>query len=230
MRKTATISRGHDMTITHHLDDEFLMRYSAGTLSEGWSIGVATHLSMCRSCRSRLRIYDSIGGYLFERESADLRADDGWTAIKQRIHAGEMENVVPLRMDREHADPLLPHPLSSYVRKQGGLRWRSLGRGPSQMIIPTNDPTTTVRLLKVPAGQPVPEHSHGGTEFTLILDGSFTDEVSTFRRGDVELADGSLMHTPTAHPEMDCICLAVTDAPLRFKSRLLRLLQPVLGI
>lgn len=218
------------MTITHHLDDELLMRYSAGMLAEGWSIGVATHLSMCSACRNRLRIYDGIGGYLLERENGDLNTSDGWTAIKQRIQAGEMENVVQIRKEPEHADSLLPRPLSSYVEKQGGLRWRSLGRGPAQMIIPTNDPTTTVRLLKVPAGQPVPEHSHGGTEFTLVLDGSFTDEVSTFRRGDVELADDSLVHTPTAHPEMDCICLAVTDAPLKFKSRLLRLLQPMLGI
>lgn len=230
MRKAAGVPRGQDMTITHHLDDEMLLNYSAGTLSEGWSIGVATHLSMCSACRNRLAMYDSVGGHLLESEPADLLTDDGWNAIKTRIQAGDMENVVPLRPKRVSADAMLPHPLSSYVEKAGGLRWRGLGRGPAQMIIPTSDRTTTVRLLKVPAGQPVPEHSHGGTEFTLVLDGSFSDEVSTFRRGDVELADGSVMHTPTAHPEKDCICLAVTDAPLRFKSRILRILQPLFGI
>jgi putative transcriptional regulator len=216
------------MTITHHLDDEMLLNYSAGTLSEGWSIGVATHLSMCSACRNRLAVYDSVGGQLLESEAADPRTDDGWTAIKKRIQANEIANVVPIR--RGSTDPLLPYPLSSYIEKAGGLRWRGLGRGPSQMIIPTSDRTTTVRMLKVPAGQPVPEHSHGGTEFTLVLDGSFSDEISTFRRGDVEVADGSVMHTPTAHPEKDCICLAVTDAPLRFKSRILRILQPLFGI
>lgn len=217
------------MTISHHLDDEMLLSYSTGTLSEGWSLGVATHLSMCSACRNRLAMFDNVGGQLLESEAAEIRSDDGWTAIKAKIRAGEIERVVPIRKER-FVDPILPHPLSSYVEKAGGLRWRSLGRGPAQMIIPTEDRTTTVRLLKVPAGQPVPEHSHGGTEFTLVLDGNFSDEVSTFGRGDVELADGSVTHTPTAHPEKDCICLAVTDAPLRFKSRVLRILQPLFGI
>jgi putative transcriptional regulator len=217
------------MTITHHIDDEMLLHYSAGTLSEGWSIGVATHLSMCPVCRNRLAMFDSIGGYLLECESVPAR-DDGWESMKSRIQAGEIDRVVPLRRSRPEADALLPHPLYAYVRQAGGLRWRGLGVGASQMIIPTGDPTTTVRLLKVPAGQPVPEHSHGGSEFTLVLDGAFTDEVSTFRRGDVEMADGSLMHTPRAHPDKDCICLAVTDAPLKFRSRLMRLLQPLVGI
>ena len=43
-------------------------------------------------------------------------------------------------------------------------------------------------------------------------------------------ADGSLTHQPVAGPEEDCICLAITDAPLKFRSRLLRLVQPFLGM
>ena len=39
-----------------------------------------------------------------------------------------------------------------------------------------------------------------------------------------------LQHVPTATADADCICLAVTDAPLRFRSWLVRLVQPVLGI
>ena len=219
------------MNISHHIHDEMLLAYSAGTLSEGWSLGVATHLSMCSACRDRLAFYESVGGHLLENEPDDVRAtDDGWRAIKSGLQAVDIEKVVPFPKRKTPADALLPYPLNSYVEKAGGLQWRGLGRGPSQMIIPTGDRTTTVRLLKVPAGQPVPEHSHNGTEFTLVLDGSFSDEVSTFRRGDVEFADNSLMHKPTAHPYKDCVCLAVTDAPLKFKSRLLRLVQPMLGI
>jgi putative transcriptional regulator len=33
-----------------------------------------------------------------------------------------------------------------------------------------------------------------------------------------------------ATPEEDCICLAVTDAPLKFRSWFMRLVQPVIGI
>jgi putative transcriptional regulator len=46
----------------------------------------------------------------------------------------------------------------------------------------------------------------------------------------MEDADEETQHIPTATPEADCICLAVTDAPLRFTSWVVRLVQPVLGI
>lgn len=39
-----------------------------------------------------------------------------------------------------------------------------------------------------------------------------------------------LQHQPHAGAEKDCICLAVTDVPLRFKSLVTRLVQPLLGI
>jgi putative transcriptional regulator len=216
-------------TISHHLDDEMLMRYSAGTLEEGWSLGVATHLSLCPVCRGRLAAFDSIGGYLLESDESDADIANSWEAMKGRMTAGERDNVIPLKPKEKPRD-ILPDPLATYVRRAGGLKWRGLGVGASQMVIPTSDPTTVVRLLKVPAGQPVPEHSHGGTELTLVLDGSFSDEISTFRRGDVEYADESVQHTPRAHPEKDCICLAVTDAPLKFKSRLMKFIQPLIGI
>lgn len=217
------------MTTTHHLDDEMLMRYSAGTLAEGWSLGVATHLSLCPVCRSRLAAYDSLGGYLLETDESQADLTDSWVAMKMRLDEDERDNVVPLR-PREPVGGIFPNPLAGYIEKSGGLKWRGLGVGAAQMVIPTSDPTTVVRLLKVPAGRPVPEHSHGGTELTLVLDGSFSDEISTFRRGDVEYADASVQHTPRAHPDKDCICLAVTDAPLKFKSRLMRIIQPLIGI
>ena len=125
----------------------------------------------------------------------------------------------------------LPEPLRSYV---GGdidaLKWRSLGRGAYQIPIRTGDGETRVRLLRIPAGKPVPEHSHGGRELTLVLAGSFVDGDDIFARGDLEDADASLTHQPVATPDTDCICLAVTDAPLRFRSWIVRAIQPILGI
>jgi putative transcriptional regulator len=63
-----------------------------------------------------------------------------------------------------------------------------------------------------------------------VLSGSFNDGELLFARGDIEEADPSVEHQPLATPEQDCICLAVTDAPLRFRSWFMRLLQPVLRI
>ncbi len=216
--------------IVHHLDDDMLQQYAAGTLAEGWSVAVATHLALCPACRSELSALESVGGYFIESEAADeTDVSQSWESIKAKINAGQIDKVVPIKKPSS-SDLTYPEPLKTYIEAAGGLKWRQLGRGAAQMMIPTGDETTTVRLLKIPAGQPVPEHSHRGMELTLVLDGSFSDEISTFARGDVEMADDSLMHQPKADKGKDCICLAVTEAPLRFKSRFLRLIQPLLGI
>jgi len=225
MSQAANQTQGR-VTVLHHLNDELLISYAAGTLSEGWSIGVATHLSFCPTCRDRLAEFEAIGGYFLECEEVSVDESAGWEDIRHRIEGlKETHHSSPLR-----SDPLLPQPLLRYVDAAGGLRWRSLGTGASQMLLPTSDPGAIVRLLKIPAGKPVPEHGHKGRELTVVLSGSFGDSVSVFKRGDVELADDELTHQPAATPGADCICLAITEAPLRFTSRMLRFLQPLLGI
>jgi len=76
----------------------------------------------------------------------------------------------------------------------------------------------------------VPDHGHRGTELTLVLQGAFRDEVDRFARGDIEIATEELEHTPVAEAGEPCICLAATDAPLRFNSLVPRMLQPLLRI
>ncbi len=64
----------------------------------------------------------------------------------------------------------------------------------------------------------------------MVLQGAFADEVDRFARGDVEVGTEHLTHTPIADAGEDCICLAATDAPLRFKGLLPRLAQPFFRI
>ncbi|MBT8412686.1 MAG: ChrR family anti-sigma-E factor, partial [Boseongicola sp.] len=125
---------------------------------------------------------------------------------------------------------VLPTPLQSYV---GGnldkVRWRSLGGGVKQSVLKTPS-KATVRLLQIPAGAAMPDHGHRGTELTLVLKGAFRDEDGRFGRGDIEIANEDLHHTPVAEAGEDCICLAATDAPLRFRRLIPRMAQPFLGI
>jgi putative transcriptional regulator len=221
------------MAIQHHVNDELLIDYAAGSLSEGWSLAVATHLALCPSCRKRLSRMESAAGHLLEEIEVDTASDASWAAMRKRI---EKESDKPLAVASVasvpvDADPVLPEPLRSYLGGDAAsLKWRPLGRGAYHIPIPTLDTATKARLLRIPAGKPVPEHSHGGRELTLVLKGSFRDGNQVFARGDLEDADATLTHQPVATPEEDCICLAVTDAPLKFRSWLLRLVQPVLGI
>lgn len=224
------------MSIRHHLSDELLLDYASGSLAEGWSIAVASHLALCPTCRMRLSGMEMAAGVLLNNiEPASVSTDDDWEKMKTRLRAEPVSAVVEQAVVQNKSDPenspILPEPLRSYV---GGdvadLKWRSLGPGAYHFPIATGDKETQVRLLRIPAGKPVPEHTHGGRELTLVLSGSFVDGDDVFARGDFEEADETLMHQPVASPGQECICLAVTDAPLKFKSWLVRLVQPVLGI
>ena len=221
------------MTVVHHLSDELLAEYAAGTMAEGWSLAVATHLSLCPACRRRLEGMElAAGALLSEIRCDEAQPEDSWARMKERLADNRGGVIsVPARAKASAKATVIPEPLRSYL---GGdvesLRWRPLGRGAYHIPIDVSDRETSVRLLRIPAGKPVPEHSHGGRELTLVLSGSFCDGQTRFARGDIEEADESLQHQPIADEGEDCICLAVTDAPLKFKSWLLKMVQPVLGI
>ncbi len=211
--------------ITHHLTDALLMAYSAGTLPEAFNLTIATHLSLCDECRARLGAFDSVGGALLEGCDTVAMADDSLEATLARI-TGATPAAAPRRKRVEG----LPAPLADYI---GGsldaVKWRPVGMGVKQAILRTSR-DATARLLYIPAGAAVPDHGHRGTELTLVLRGAFRDETDRFGPGDIEVADESLHHTPVADIGADCICLAATDAPLRFRGLIPRIAQPFLRI
>lgn len=220
------------MTPRHHVGDDLLVSYAAGSLAEGWSLAVATHLALCPECRRRLAVAEAAGGAMLDRVAPEVPADNAWDMVKARLASpAPAAPAAPVRPASKSSAAVLPRPLRDYV---GGdvdaVHWRALGKGAAQLRIPTADGETQVRLLRIPAGKPVPQHGHRGRELTVVLSGAFTDGETLFARGDMEDADAEIEHVPTATPDADCICLAVTDAPLRFRSWIVRALQPVLGI
>lgn len=214
------------MTIRHHLSDQLLMGYAAGQLPEAFSLVVATHVSLCDECRARLASYDTLGGALIEDQGGIEMGEAALAAALDRIEAApQATRRVPLR-----AAGIFPAPLADYVGGDlSAVKWRSIGMGVKQAILPTG-PDASARLLYIPAGVAVPDHGHRGMELTLVLQGAFADANDRFDRGDLEIADETLEHTPVAMAGMDCICLAATDAPLRFRKMLPRIAQSLFRI
>ena len=211
-------------TIKHHLTDALLMGYSAGTLPEAFNLVVATHISMCDTCRAALAEFDAVGGeVMMQSEISDM--DAGSLAATMALIAKAPAAPAP-----KPANSNLPAPLQGYVPTDlSGVKWRKVGGGVSQLVLNTSE-DATVRLLKIPAGTAVPDHGHHGTELTLVLQGAFVDETDRFGAGDVEVANEDMHHTPVAEAGEDCICLAATDAPLRFKGIIPRLAQRFSGM
>lgn len=213
--------------IKHHLTDALLMAYSAGTLGEAFSLTVAAHVSICDECRAQLGAFDSVGGALMEDCAGADVAAGSYDATLSLIENAVRADTGP---ESQVAGATLPGPVRNYV---GGdldaVTWATVGMGVKQAILPAAR-DATVRLLCIPAGTAVPDHGHRGTELTLVLQGAFTDQTGSFGPGDIEVANEELDHTPVADMSEDCICLAATDAPLRFKGLLPRLAQPFLKI
>ena len=212
-------------TIKHHLTPEILMAYSAGTLPEAFSLIVATHVSMCDACRAELDSYDAVGGVVMEDAGTADVSSDALAATMKLIATGDNAPKEPRR-----STGTLPSPLQDYVGGDlSAINWKPLGMGVKQAILPTSK-AGTARLLYIPAGAAVPDHGHQGTEMTLVLQGAFVDEEDRFARGDVEVANEDMEHTPIADMGEDCICLAVTDAPLKFNALIPRIAQRFLRI
>ena len=208
--------------ITHHFPDDMLAAYAAGTLPHAFSLVVATHVSMCAECRAALEAHQAVGGAVLE-DTGSVALSSG---LKDSVLAQLDEPFTPEPTFERRG--IYPGPVIEAMKGRAP-RWKRLGMGVRQDII-ASGPSGSVRLLYIPPGQAVPDHSHNGLELTLVLQGSFSDETGRFGVGDVEIADDSLEHTPVADEGDACICLAATDAPLRFRSLAPRLLQPLFRI
>ena len=221
------------MTIRHHPDDLSLIAYAAGTLTEGMSLVVAAHLELCPQCRGRVREAQGLGGVLLDGIEISPVSDTALAATLARIDAipAPASNSARTPAPRPRIIGALPATLAPWL--PAGLDrvpWRTLAPGIRHFRFPgLQSGGGTVRLLAIAPGTALPHHGHGGTEMTLVLHGSFADEVGRFQSGDLADLDPSIQHQPVADTDTHCVCLIATDARLRFTGVLGRMLQPLVG-
>ena len=220
------------MTIEHHVSDELLFAYATGELGPGWSLAVATHLAMCPQCRAQVADYERLGGVRLEEELAPEETELNFDAdaifdIAGGVTLEEERHTAPT--PGSNSAPVFPEPLRSLSGDLDEVKWSFVGGGVRQAIL-SDDGETTARLLYIPAGFSVPSHGHGGLELTLVMSGGFYDGSQAFSRGDMQIVSHETPHQPVAMDDQPCVCLAITDAPLKFSNFLPRLFQPFFKI
>ncbi len=196
--------------------------YAAGTLPHAFSLVVATQVSMSAEARATLQAHEAVGGIVLEDTSSVAVSDNMKASLLSMLDDPMPEEPVYARSG------VYPAPVMEALKGREP-RWKTLGMGVKQDIL-AEDEFGSVRLLYIPPEQAVPDHGHNGLELTLVLQGSFSDETGRFGVGDVEVADETLEHTPIAGAGEPCICLAATDARLKFNAFMPRLLQPLFRI
>ena len=75
-------------------------------------------------------------------------------------------------------------------------------------------------------GGRVPEHTHRGTEFTLVVNGEFSDGLADYDSGDLIVMDDEHIHSPHSNADDGCLVFSIVDKPLHFTSGIARLLNP----
>lgn len=206
-----------------HPSEELLQAYAAGHLEEELSLLVATHSALCPDCRREIERFEAVGGALMEGLEPTALAEDSLDRIMKKLDESEIEIDIPARSasagsssTAAKGDIVVPEPLRSYLGGSlEGLDWKSRGGVSEVELLPQREKVRT-RLLIIKAGAAVPQHTHEGAEMTLVLKGGFSDEHGHYLRGDVSVADNQVDHRPVADADEDCLCITVTDAPLRF--------------
>lgn len=214
------------------ISDEWLVAYAAGNLSEAKSALVATHASFHPALQAKIGDAEDIGGALLgTSDQADL-SDDFFDRLMEKIDSQEGEASAPINVEAQHRDPRVPQPLADYLdRGLDDLKWRFMGPGMKQVKLWTGKDGEKLWLLKAKGGTEIPEHGHNGSEMTLVLQGSYCVDGHRFGVGDLEVASDDIEdHRPIIDEGEDCICLVVTEAPIKLKSFIARTIQPFIGL
>jgi putative transcriptional regulator len=209
------------MTITHHLDDATLMSFAAGSLPNTLAAVAAAHITVCKRCRGEIAVLERIGGALF----------DGLPTAAMQGRQPELPPAEALtRPAVLSRGGEVPSPLLAVIGTElDQVRWRWIGPGLWHRPLAVRG-AGSLQLIKAAPGAGVPEHTHGGSELTLVLRGALIDNTGRYAAGDVSDLDEDVEHTPMADAEAGCICVIATEQRTRFKGLLARLLQPWHGL
>lgn len=209
--------------------EDLLMAHAAGRLAPPVDFVVAMHLAMTNGPNVwHAAAYGAAGGAMLADLEPTPMMRSSIDAVFRKIESEPEEVEVPVT--REFGNSELPEPL----RKRIGLPlddlpWREFS-GVAEYDLGSEDDGYRTRLIRLRAGCGVPKHTHSGQEVTLVLRGVFWDGDERYRQGDLAFADSDVDHRPMADKDGDCICLAVTDAPIRLSGRFTRLLNPILRL
>lgn len=222
------------MTPRHHPDASSLLAYAAGSLPQAFSVVVASHLAVCASCRAQVARAESVGAGLIARcgTRADASpAESRRDALRERLLAhGKPQR--PALADVAEPAPVdaLPAALQPlFAPTYAQVAWRTIAPGMAMARAEVSG-AAQLMLLRIAPGRSLPLHSHGQNEMTMILRGAYDDVLGHFAPGDVADLDMHTQHQPVTSPGAPCICVAATDAPLRFSGWMARLLQPLVRI
>jgi putative transcriptional regulator len=209
----------------HPAPDELLLDYAAGVLPEGPALAVALHVALDPTSRQVVERLRAVGTALVEDDAAP-HDDLGDAALEQalaRLDAAPVE-APPARPAPRRGFDWAPAPLRPYL---AGKDWKRVFGGFDEIRIGLHGDTHRVSLLRLEPGKGLPVHRHVADEFTIVLQGGYTDNTGNYGIGDFAVGPGPAEHEPIADPGEPCIALIVVEKPIVLTGVWGRLLNPL---
>jgi putative transcriptional regulator len=207
---------------------DLLTEHAAGNLPLAQAACVSAHMNYCEQCRRISSQLLDLGTVLFDGLEPEPVGDVQLEAVLARLDdAPPLSYASSSQWSAGNTPAILQRLMSGDLTD---LIWKKITSTLRISYLKTGDPGYEFALYYIKAGGKIPEHTHRGSEMTLVLEGGFSDADGTYHQGDFLLREPSDVHAPTAVQSEDCICLAVLDAPLKFTGWKYRWMNPFLQL
>ncbi|NVK54582.1 MAG: cupin domain-containing protein [Alteromonadaceae bacterium] len=223
--------------IKFHPKPELLEQFVSGTLSPAESLMVSAHCDMCQYCQGQVEAQtEEFAAHELELEAISEQYDPQFDVMLANItqqpvaetvySGGRMaqsngQAVATIELDGRKFE--LPKTLHRLVQKRGN--WSSLVGKLWQAPVELGY-EGVANFIYMGKGGSVPEHTHRGSEMTLVIDGEFSDGVNDYDTGDFIYLNGEHTHAPHSNSNEGCLVFSIVDQPLHFTSGIARLLNP----
>lgn len=233
--------------IKHHPTKELMVNYVLGELPASLTAAVAVHCQFCSQCQQQVNTLTEQQAHSYFEQDADLEegldtnitliaadkpvlSDD--LALDDIDIEAMISKITASAPSQEYLEPVAKtltirnkhYTLPRALEHLPMGRWSNIGKlTRSRVMLDEGEIHTS--LLHIAPGGGVPEHTHDGFELTLLLSGSFHDEMGEYVPGDFIMLDGQHQHNPVS--EHGCLCYTVANAPQHFTQGINRLLNPI---
>ncbi|WP_065187417.1 ChrR family anti-sigma-E factor [Shewanella woodyi] len=237
-----------------HPKGPLLSSFVEGSLPASLSVVIASHIEMCPECQKQVELLTEQAANACFGESStsatqsglepqverlceelmdsDIEASlsgselsmlDAITSITEVEHSAEtvdLAAIIDKEIEVSGAKFKVPRALRNIEIKP----FQGLGKlSRSRLNIEDGDLRTS--LLHIDKGGSVPTHTHKGFEVTLLLQGSFEDEMGVYQAGDFIWLDAEHTHQPVT--KTGCVCLTVSNDAIHFTKGVSQLLNPI---
>ena len=181
--------------------NQLIFDFASGILGPAKSLFASTYLQL-NSNASRI-------GSAFENMLGENLMHN------ENIHPKNLKYTDCINTENSKSTSDTRDPVTSLFGNLNNLNWKQVYKGFNEYIAPIDD-RDEIKLIKMDPGVSVPLHSHVGKEYILVLEGSFHDQFGKYSKGDIQINDQKIKHTPVASRETGCVCLSITEKEVIF--------------